>query len=77
MAMSKEQILTEAMSLNPREREAIAEELWLSIDEQTKEELAAAWTDEIRNRVDKAARGEGSSKSVDEVVGRLRNKARQ
>jgi hypothetical protein len=29
MAMSKEQILTEAMSLNPREREAIAEELWL------------------------------------------------
>jgi putative addiction module component (TIGR02574 family) len=75
MALTKEQILTEAMALNPREREAIAEELWLSIDKQTKEELAAAWANEIHSRVDKAARGEGSSKPVEEVLSRLRNKA--
>jgi putative addiction module component (TIGR02574 family) len=77
MAMSKEKILSEAMALNPREREAIAEELWLSVDEQTKEELAIAWTDEIRRRLDQAAKGEGSSKPVEKVLTRLRNKAKR
>jgi putative addiction module component (TIGR02574 family) len=75
MAMSKEQILSEALALDPREREAIAEELWLSVDEQTKEEVAEAWADEIRTRLDNAGRGHASAKPVDEVLARLRNKA--
>jgi putative addiction module component (TIGR02574 family) len=77
MAMTKKQIISEAMSLDPRDREAIAEELLLSVDSATQEEVSDAWAAEIQRRVARADRGEGSSKPVDKIVARLRNKAKQ
>jgi putative addiction module component (TIGR02574 family) len=74
MALTKEQILAEAMSLPPDERSHVAEELWLSVDEATKEEIDAAWLAEIRRRV--AAVDSGAMKTIpaEELLAELRAK---
>ena len=50
MALTKEEIRTAALELNPKEREALAEELLLSIADHESAQIDAAWLEEIRKR---------------------------
>ena len=47
MSLNVEQILDEAMSLNAQESARVAEELLLSLDEEAREEIDAAWAEEL------------------------------
>jgi putative addiction module component (TIGR02574 family) len=69
--MTKEQIVNEAMSLSPQDRDDLAVMLWQSISEG---DLPAETIQEIRHRLQAVAAGEGSFKTSDEVVARLRKK---
>ena len=72
--MTKEQLLHEALSLDPCQRDELAEQLWQSINDG---ELPPEKIEEIRGRIQAMERGEGSSKLSDEVVARLRKKHSQ
>ena len=74
--MTREQLRAAALALEPVDREALAEELLLSIGEDDREVIDAAWLGEVRSRYEAYRRGEGQARSVDEVVGRLERKAR-
>ena len=69
--MTKEQILSEAMTLNPRERDEVAEALWQSIapDELSAEQLA-----EIRRRLDAIDAGQAQFVPGDQVMRELRER---
>ena len=53
--MTKQQILTEALALEPRERDEVAETLWQSI---VPEELSPEQVAEVRRRIGALNRGE-------------------
>lgn len=74
MSLTKDQILAEARALNPVEQEELAESLWLIAHGETKESVETAWAEEIRRRIDRADRGEGSSVPVDEAIAEIRKK---
>jgi hypothetical protein len=73
MALTKEQIRTAAMELDPVEREALAEELMLSVGEGDREAIEAAWLTEAQRRSAAFDRGETGERDVDEVIARIRN----
>jgi len=50
MTLNKEQVMTEAMKLDPLERESLAEELLLSVHESDRAEIDAAWLAEAKRR---------------------------
>jgi putative addiction module component (TIGR02574 family) len=71
MPMTKDQILAEAQSLAPQEREKLAEELLLTLTDADSDAIDAAWLEEVRRReVEYQASGAKSS-PVEEVVARL------
>ena len=74
MPMTKDQILAEAMKLEPEEKEQLADAFWRVAHGATREEIEAEWAVEIRRRVDALERGEVETIPSDEVVARLRNK---
>jgi putative addiction module component (TIGR02574 family) len=76
MTLTREQIKTAALQLAPSEREALAEELLLSIDEADRQSIDAAWLAEARRRDGDLAAGRTAAKPVDEVIDRLLRKAR-
>ena len=67
MSMTKDQILSEAMALRPQEREALAEEILLSLTEADAAEIEAAWLAEVKSRDAAYCRGEIRAHPVDEV----------
>lgn len=75
MSMTKDQILAEARALEPAEQEQLADELWMLAHGESEQSIQSAWADEIRTRLERAKRGEGSSKPVEEVIERLAGKA--
>jgi hypothetical protein len=75
MPLSKEQIKAAAMQLDPADREALAEELMLSLSETEREAIDAAWLEEARQRHEAFLKTGGVAKPVDEVIGRLRGSA--
>jgi putative addiction module component (TIGR02574 family) len=58
MQQIPETVLNAAMSLSPDSRAALAEQLWLSVDDKDRAEVEAAWTDEIEKRTASLDRGE-------------------
>jgi putative addiction module component (TIGR02574 family) len=72
--MTKEQIISEAMELVPAERQTLAEELLLSIDETDQEKIDQAWLEEVRGRDAAFQRGEMSASPVEEVLNRIRTR---
>jgi putative addiction module component (TIGR02574 family) len=75
--MTREQIKSAALSLDPAEREALAEELLLSLSDLDQAEIDAAWLGEAHRRDADYATGKTTAKPVDEVLARLRAKARR
>ena len=73
MSMTKDQILAEALKLPPDEQDQLADAVWRLLNGATQQEIEAEWAEEIRRRLDRHERGEGSSRPSDEVVARLRN----
>jgi putative addiction module component (TIGR02574 family) len=71
MAMTKDQILTEAMALGPLERDEVAEALWQSAEpgEFTSQQLT-----EIHRRIDALNRGEVQSIPGEQVMKELRQR---
>ena len=69
--MTKEQLFAEAMVLAPEQREALAEELWLSLDGTSRQEIDAAWLDEVRRRDAALANGQDKTSPLEEVLSRL------
>ncbi len=73
MPLTKDQIRNAALELDPIEREALAEELLLSISGGEREAIDAAWLAEARRRDAAYQRGETQAKDVDEVITRLKS----
>ena len=59
------------MQLNAVEREALAEELLLSLSEDQREEIDAAWIQEVQRRHLAFLSGETLAKPVHEVISRI------
>lgn len=62
-----------AMSLSPHSRAALAEELWLSIDEKDRTEVEGAWADEIEKRITSLDCGETKLISGEQVMREARD----
>lgn len=77
MSMTREEIRAAAMTLDAADREALAEELLLSLSEAERESIDAAWAAEADRRAAALDRGAATSRPSDEVVARLRAKAQQ
>ena len=77
MSMTKDQILAEAMALGPDEREALAEELWLSLNGGQQAAVDAAWLEEVRRRDAAFAAGQIQDSDLDEVMARLLARGRR
>jgi hypothetical protein len=75
--MTKEEIKTAAMQLDPVEREALAEELLLTLPQLEEEAIDAASLEEARRRYESFLQSGGVAKTVDEVVARLRSSVRR
>jgi putative addiction module component (TIGR02574 family) len=76
MPLTREQIKSAALSLDPAEREVLAEELLLSLSDVDQAEIDAAWLAEAHRRDADYAAGKTTAKPVDEVLARLQAKAR-
>jgi hypothetical protein len=77
MTLTKSQIKAAALELDPAEREALAEELLLSLSDGEREAIDAAWLVEARRRDADFAAGSVAAKPVDEVIDRLTRRAAQ
>lgn len=75
--LTKEEIKDAALKLSPSEREALAEELLLSIDDAQSDEIDAAWLAESRRRDADFIAGKTTARPATEVIDRLLNKGRQ
>jgi hypothetical protein len=75
MNLSREQIRAEALKLNPAEREALAEELLLSINGSDREAIDAAWLLEVRRRDAAFISGQSRANPIDSVTDRLKIKS--
>lgn len=74
MSMTMGQILAEAKSLAPQQREAIAEALLIDVDEADQDEVDAAWAEEIDRRLAAYDRGEVQAVPPAEMFRRIREK---
>jgi putative addiction module component (TIGR02574 family) len=73
--MTTDQIRTAALKLDPVEREALAEELLLSVSDTDRETVDAAWLAEAHHRDAEFRAGKSTLSPVDAVISRLRQKA--
>jgi putative addiction module component (TIGR02574 family) len=69
-----EEILETALQLPKEQRLRLAEQLRESAEDEPENEIAAAWSDEIADRVDALDRGELQTVSARQVFERLRAK---
>ena len=69
MPMTKEQILTEAMSLDPRERDEVADALWQCV---VPGEFTSGQIAEVRRRIAALDSGEAYSIPGEQVMTELR-----
>lgn len=75
--MTKNEILTEAMALEPIDREALAEQLLLRIADDDQPAIDAAWLGEVRLREEAFRSGQMATSPVDEVIARVQFRARR
>ena len=76
MTLTREQIRTAALQLDPGDREALAEDLLLSIGDADRQGIDAVWLAEAHRRDADFRVGKGRATPADQVIDRLRAKAR-
>jgi putative addiction module component (TIGR02574 family) len=77
MAMTRKQILSEAMSLPSKDRELLAEQLWFSVDSRTQEQNWNAWAKEIRKRLRDLDQGDVETIAGEQVMAAARKLVRK
>jgi putative addiction module component (TIGR02574 family) len=77
MALTKDQIMTAVLELDPGEREALAEEILLSIGTADRQAIDEAWLAEVRRRDAEFRAGKMGAKPVDEVLSQISRNARR
>jgi putative addiction module component (TIGR02574 family) len=77
MRMDSKQLLAEALQLSPEQRAALAGELIRSLDSQIDEDAEAAWSAEIRRRLERLDPGSTQTVSWSEARRRILAAARR
>ena len=77
MSLTRKEIHHEAMKLDPADREALAEDLLLSLSEENRAAIDQAWLEEVHQRDAQYQNGAMSARPVQEVISRLKRKARR
>lgn len=75
--MTRQEILSQALTLDPDEREALAEELLLSLPPSERDAIDAAWAEEIERRIESLEKGESKTVPLEDVLRRLEGKYRK
>jgi len=75
VTMTRQQIKSAALKLAPSDREALAEELLLSIADSERMAIDAQWLAEAHARDDAFKHGKTGAKPVENVIERLKSKA--
>jgi putative addiction module component (TIGR02574 family) len=72
MIRNSAKVVSEALSLPPRSRAKLAEQLLESLDDPKQKEIDRLWADEVEDRIDAYARGELRAIPGQEVFRRLK-----
>jgi putative addiction module component (TIGR02574 family) len=75
--MTKDQIKSAAMELDPNEREALAEELFQSLSSPEQQAIDAAQLEEAKRRYETFIQSGAVANTSDEVVARIKNSIRR
>lgn len=75
--MSKEQLKQEALTWSEEDREWLAEELLLSLDHSSPDEIEKAWIDEAEKRMESVRNGTAILHDGPQVMKELREKYTQ
>ncbi len=74
MSLTKDELFTQAMSLPPAERDALADMLWRSNSPNERDEVDAAWAEEVERRIDDELSGRSKAVPFKEATVQLRNR---
>jgi putative addiction module component (TIGR02574 family) len=71
MIRNSAKVVSDALSLPPRSRAKLAEQLLESLDDPKQKEIDRLWADEVEDRIDAYERGELKAIPGQEVLRRL------
>ena len=71
MIRNSAKVVSDALSLPPRSRAKLAEQLLESLDDPKQKEIDRLWADEVEDRIDAYERGELKAIPGEEVFRRL------
>jgi putative addiction module component (TIGR02574 family) len=74
---TRKQILSDAMTLSPEERDQLADELWRSVDRTNGDDIDAAWAKEIERRIDELDSGNVKTIPGEQVMEEVRQMLRR
>jgi putative addiction module component (TIGR02574 family) len=77
MIRNSAKIVSDALSLPPRSRAKLAEQLLESLDDPKQKEIDRLWADEVEDRIDAYERGELKVIPGQEVFRRLKPKKKR
>ena len=72
MIRNSAKVVSDALSLPPRSRAKLAEQLLASLDDPKQKEIDRLWADEVEDRIDAYERGELKAIPGHEVFRRLK-----
>lgn len=71
MSTTIDELLDQALSLPVESRAELTEKLLASIEGWEREEVDAAWAEEIERRIDAIDRGDGTARPASEVLNEI------
>ena len=77
MIRNSAKVISDALSLPPRSRAKLAEQLLESLDDPKQKEIDCLWADELEDRIDAYERGELKPIPGEEVFRRLKPKKKR
>ena len=72
MIRNSAKVISDALSLPPRSRAKLAEQLLESLDDPKQKEIDRLWADEVENRIDAYEKGELKAIPGEEVFRRMK-----
>ena len=74
MTSTATKLLEEALALPEEDRERLAEALFATLEREAPEDVARAWDEEVKRRLEAAERDESTARDWDDVYAELRAK---